>query len=38
MFERYARSEAAKVIPAAAVDGIRAMNDHDLERFRARRT
>ena len=35
MFERYARSDAGKLIPAPAFDGIRAMNDHDLERFRA---
>jgi ketosteroid isomerase-like protein/tetratricopeptide (TPR) repeat protein len=35
MFERYARSEAARSIPAATLEGIRAMNAHDLERLRA---
>ena len=35
MFELYARSEAASSIPAAALEGIRAMNAHDLERLRA---
>jgi hypothetical protein len=35
MSERYYRSEAARWIPAAAVEGIRAMNTHDLGRMRA---
>jgi len=35
MFERYARGDAAQLIPAAAFEGIRAMNDHDVERLRA---
>jgi ketosteroid isomerase-like protein len=35
MFERYARSDAAHCIPPAAVEAYRAMNAHDLVRFRA---
>jgi tetratricopeptide (TPR) repeat protein len=35
MFERWARSEEARSIPATTFEGIRAMNAHDLERLRA---
>jgi ketosteroid isomerase-like protein len=35
MFERYARSDAAGILPAVAVVARRAFNDHDLDRFRA---
>jgi ketosteroid isomerase-like protein len=34
MFERYGRSDAAQCIPRAAVEANRAMNAHDLVRFR----
>jgi SnoaL-like domain len=35
MLDRYARSEAARWIPAAAFEALRAMNAHDLARLRA---
>jgi class 3 adenylate cyclase len=35
MFERYGRSEEARHVPAVAVEAQRAMNAHDLGRFRA---
>jgi class 3 adenylate cyclase len=35
MLERYARGEGAKSMPAAAFEVARALNDHDLRRFRA---
>ena len=34
LFERYARGEGARFTPPAAVEFVRAMNDHDLERMR----
>ena len=35
MLERYARSDEARCLPAAAFEALRAVNDHDLDRFRA---
>jgi hypothetical protein len=35
MLERFARSEAARSIPAAAFEGLRAVNAHDVDRLRA---
>jgi hypothetical protein len=35
LFERHARSDAARWTPAAAFEFFRALNDHDLERCRA---
>jgi hypothetical protein len=35
MLQRYARSAAARCVPAAAFEAYRALNDHDLDRFRA---
>jgi len=35
LFERYARSDEARPMPAAAFEALRAMNDHDLDRLRA---
>jgi len=35
MLERYARSEAARCVPAVVFEAIRAWNAHDLDRLRA---
>jgi hypothetical protein len=35
MFERYARSDAARGVPAAVFDALRAVNSHELEGVRA---
>src|SRR5262249_44255681 len=35
LLERYARSEAARCIPAGMFEAIRAVNAHDLDRLRA---
>jgi ketosteroid isomerase-like protein len=35
MLERWARGDAARHIPAAVFEAFRAINDHDLDRFRA---
>jgi hypothetical protein len=35
MFDRYFRSDAARLTPRSLVEFVRAMNDHDLDRMRA---
>ncbi len=35
LLERHARNEEGRSIPAAVFEGFRAINDHDLDRFRA---